>query len=566
MLAPLLIAVLVLALIGQQWYVRSRLRAQRRIQEELRASQAKFSGILAIAADAIVTVNHDLRIVNFNRGAEEIFGHAAADALGRHLNILIPARYRAAHDTYMERFARSAVTARRMGERREIFGLRSDGTEFPAEASISKLVTADGILFTVVMRDITQQKRLEEGERFLAEAGNQLAQTLALDTTVAAIADLPVPRLADAAIVDLVPETGDALRRTPSTRQRAELTPALRALADHRLTYDSPSPIIDTIRRGRREIVDRIDEEWLEANADSGAIPWWRELGAGSLLILPLAAGGETLGAITLIRVGEGGFDGDQRGLAEKYAALAATTLDNVRLYRAAQQANRARDEVLGIVSHDLRNPISAIAMCARVLQDSPPSDAAARGDLLETIRASTDQVNRLIQDLVDIASIERGTLALEVRDEEPARIALQALHMFELEAKGHGVALQATLPTNLPLVAADAGRVVQVLGNLVRNAIKFTPEGGRVTLSVAPDDGGVRFIVSDTGRGIAAENQARIFDRYWELADGARTRGSGLGLSIAKGIIEAHRGEISVRSAPGQGSTFSFTIPRVHA
>jgi len=566
LLAPLLIAVLVLALIGQQWYVRSRLRAQRRIQEELRASQAKFSGILAIAADAIVTVNHDLRIVNFNRGAEEIFGHAAADALGRHLNILIPARYRAAHDTYMERFARSAVTARRMGERREIFGLRSDGTEFPAEASISKLVTADGILFTVVMRDITQQKRLEEGERFLAEAGNQLAQTLALDTTVAAIADLPVPRLADAAIVDLVPETGDALRRTPSTRQRAELTPALRALADHRLTYDSPSPIIDTIRRGRREIVDRIDEEWLEANADSGAIPWWRELGAGSLLILPLAAGGETLGAITLIRVGEGGFDGDQRGLAEKYAALAATTLDNVRLYRAAQQANRARDEVLGIVSHDLRNPISAIAMCARVLQDSPPSDAAARGDLLETIRASTDQVNRLIQDLVDIASIERGTLALEVRDEEPARIALQALHMFELEAKGHGVALQATLPTNLPLVAADAGRVVQVLGNLVRNAIKFTPEGGRVTLSVAPDDGGVRFIVSDTGRGIAAENHARIFDRYWELADGARTRGSGLGLSIAKGIIEAHRGEISVRSAPGQGSTFSFTIPRVHA
>lgn len=562
MLAALLIGALALALIGQQVYVRSRLQAQRRVQEELRASQEKFSGILAIAADAIITVDHELRIVHFNRGAEEIFGYAANDALGRHLNILIPPRYRAAHDGHMERFARSAVTARRMGERREIFGLRSDGSEFPAEASISKLVTADGILFTVLLRDITHQKRTEEGERFLAEAGNELAQTLALDTTLAAIADLPIPRLADASIVDLVPEIGDTMRRTASTRQRAELTPSLRAVAGHPLTYDSPSPIIDAIRRGRREIVDGVDEEWLEANADTDVIPHWRALGARSLMILPLVVAGETIGAITLIRI-DGAFDTEQRVLADKYAAVASTTLANVRLYGAAQQANRARDEVLGVVSHDLRNPISAIAMCARVLKENAPADSAARADLLDTIRVSTEQVNRLIQDLVDVASIERGKLALEVRDEEPAQLALQALHMFELEATEHGVSLEAALPTNLPLIAADGGRVVQVLGNLVRNAIKFTPENGRITIGAVPEDAGVRFTVSDTGRGIAPENQTRIFDRYWESSDGARARGSGLGLSIAKGIVEAHRGQISVRSVPGEGSMFSFTIPR---
>ncbi len=108
------------------------------------------------------------RIVHFNRGAEEIFGYKASDAIGRHLAILLPPRFRAGHDAHMESFAQSPVTARRMGERREIFGLRADGTEFPAEASISKLVTPDGILFTVVLRDITVQKRAEEDERFLA--------------------------------------------------------------------------------------------------------------------------------------------------------------------------------------------------------------------------------------------------------------------------------------------------------------------------------------------------------------------------------------------------------------
>ncbi|HEY4131495.1 MAG TPA: ATP-binding protein [Gemmatimonadaceae bacterium] len=562
LLIPTLIAAFILTLIGQQLYVRSRLRAQGRIEGALRASEAKFSGILAIAADAIVTVDHELRIVHFNHGAEGIFRYDASEALGRHLNILIPARYRAGHDVHMEQFARSAIAARRMGERREIFGLRSDGTEFPAEASISKLVAPDGILFTVVMRDITQQKRTEESERFLAEAGNQLAQTLAFDATVSAIADLPVPRLADACIVDLVPEAGDALRRAPSTRQRAELTPSLRALTNHALTYDSPSPIIDAIRRGRREIVDHVDEEWLEANTDAEVIPHWRALGADSLLIQPLVGGGETIGAITLIRVGDGGFDADQRVLAGKYAALAATTLSNVRLYGIAQRANRARDEVLSIVSHDLRNPISAIAMCARVLEDNPPADSSARSELLRTIRASTDQVNRLIQDLLDVASIERGNLALDVSEQEPAQLALQGLHMFQLEAKEQGIALEARLPTNLPLIAGDGGRIVQVLGNLVRNAIKFTPAEGRVTIGAAPARDAVRFTVSDTGRGIAPENQARIFDRYWQSSGGARARGTGLGLSIAKGIVEAHGGEIVVHSVLGEGSTFSFTIP----
>jgi PAS domain S-box-containing protein len=560
--ALLTIAAALAVVLTRHLSLAKRLQEQADIEAALRASEAKFSGILGIAADAIISVDHERHIVHFNRGAEEIFRYKADDVIGRHLNILIPARYRSGHDAHMENFARSATTARRMGERREIFALRADGTEFPADASISKLVLPDGILFTVVLRDVTDRKRAEEDERFLVGASSELAQSLDFDAATQMVADLPVPRLADACIVDVV-TTGDALRRVISTRQRPELTAALRALAERPLTWDSPSPIIDAIRRRRRELVPALDAEWLEANEDPAMIPHWRALGARSLLTLPLVAGDEAFGAVTLIAVDPAReFSADARTLADKFAATAATTLENARLYGVAQRATRARDEVLGIVSHDLRNPMSAIAMCARVLQENPPNDPAERSQLLGTIRESTEWVNRLIQDLLDVANIERGRLSLELEPQDPAQIALQARHMFEVEATQHGIALDVDVPTNLPMVAADGARIVQVLGNLLRNAIKFTPNGGRIVVAVGRGESGVVFSVRDSGSGIAVGNQARVFDRYWQSSDGSRTRGTGLGLSIAKGIVEAHGGSIWLESTPGRGTTFSFSVP----
>ncbi len=552
-------------LVAQQVFVRSRLGAQRQTEDELRASEAKFSGILAIAADAIITIDHEQRIVHFNSGAEEMFGYKAGEAIGRHLAILLPPRFRAVHDKHIEEFARSPVTARRMGERREIFGLRSDGTEFPAEASISKLVTPDGLLFTVVLRDTTVPRRAEEDERFLAGASGDLANTLAVDATERAVVDLPIPHLADAAILDLAIHTpaGDAFRRVVSTRQRADLTAALDALGRCPLTPDSPVPIVDVIRRGRPEMVDAIDDDWLEANVDPEVILHWRDIGAKSLLMVPLNAGA-IRGALTLIQAGGSRpFDRQQRALGEKFAVVAANALQNARLYDDARQANRARDEMLGVVSHDLRNPLSAISMCARVMEESPPSDEAARRELLETIRDSSEWMNRLIEDLLDVSNIERGRLSLEFRSEDASQLALQTLHMFEVEAKAHHIALETSLPTNLPLVSADRARVIQVLSNLVRNALKFTADGGRIVIAVEPKARDVVFSVADNGKGIPVEQQARVFERYWQSSVGARERGAGLGLSIAKGIVEAHGGRIRVHSVPGEGSEFTFTIPQ---
>jgi len=561
-IALVVISVILALVLLRQFVVETRLRSQRRVEDALRASEAKFSGILGIAADAIVTVDGSQRMVHFNRGAEEIFGYKAADAIGRHLNILIPARYRASHDGHMQRFAQAPETSRQMGERREIFGLRSDGTEFPAEASISKLVERDGILFTVVLRDITERIRSAENERFLASAGATLAESLDFDAAARAIADLPVPRLGDACIVD-INGPNDVLRRFSSTRQRESLTPALTVIGAHPLDWDSPSPIVDAIRRRRREVATSIDAEWLETNEEPSLVAAWRDLGVHSLMTLPLVRGDEAFGAMTLILTDpQRTFTTDQRALADKFATVASTTLENARLYGLAQSANRARDEMLGIVSHDLRNPISAIGMCARVLEENAPANPSERAALLGTIRESATWANRLIQDLLDVASIERGQLSLQTRAEDPSQIVLQARHMFEVEAEQHGIVLDALLPTNLPLVEADSARIVQVLGNLLRNAIKFTPRGGRITVSANPDDSRLAFSVRDTGPGISDDNQSRVFDRFWHASQGARVRGTGLGLSIAKGIVEAHGGRIWVDSVLGEGSTFTFTLP----
>src|SRR5689334_21945701 len=314
--ALIVVAATLIAALSRQRSFEARVRNQQAADEAVRASEAKFSGILAIAADAIISVDASQRIVHFNHGAEEIFGYHADEAIGRHLATLLPPRTRAVHEGHMQRFGAGPDVARRMGQRREIFGLRKNGEEFPAEASISKLDTPNGTLYTVVLRDVTDRKRAEEDERFLSAASAELGRSLELDEALRVAADLPVPRIADACLIDLV-VGDDGYRRVASTRQRSDLTPAVAGLAKFPLTNDSPSPIIDVIRRGRAEVVPLLDDGWLEANEELALIPEWRRLGARTLLIVPLTAGGRTFGALTFVGVEGRTLSGDQQALGE---------------------------------------------------------------------------------------------------------------------------------------------------------------------------------------------------------------------------------------------------------
>lgn len=548
-------------LIVQQWYLRSRLREQRRIESDLRTSERKFSGILAIAADAIITVDSSFRIVHFNSGAEETFGRTAAESIGRHLGVLLPPRFRGSHDTNMELFARSPDTSRRMAERREIFGMRSNGTEFPAEASISKLVDPDGILYTVVLRDITRQKAAEADERFLAVASREFSRSLSVADTLQEIVDLPIPRLGDCCVLDIETSRKE-FRRIVSTRQHTDLTAPLAELAAHSLTADSPSPVIDVMRRNRPLVASMVNEEWLEANADPETIEAFRGMGDHAQLILPLHVGGSAIGALTILRTGGRTFDDDAQTLAAKYMQSATATLANAQLYENARAANLARDNVLGVVSHDLRNPINAIAMCAKALNGNSVLDTDARAEIVRTIEESAAWMNRLIADLLDAASIERGQLALQRHPVEATQPVVQALKMFAIVAQEQNIALEGVLMENAPVVNVDAARIVQVLSNLLRNALNFTPAGGRVNVTLAMRGDSVLYSVQDSGPGISSENMPRVFERYWQSSQTGRTRGSGLGLSIAQGIVEAHGGKIWAESHPPDGARFCFTVP----
>jgi len=537
----------------------------RRTRDEaaVRASEAKFSGILDIAADAIISVDTHQRILHFNRGAERIFGYVAAEAIGQSLDLLLPARFRSAHGAHLRGFAQARETARQMGDRREIFGQRKDGSEFPAEASISKLSMIDGEqVYTVLLRDVTERKLREDARRHLTDAVALLGETLEVDATEQSIVQLAIPWLGDGAILDVMVGSGE-FRRIVSRSDDPARDAALRAVGERRIDLDSPSRAVDVLRLARAEVVPLITEDWLEARtADRDEFERMRALGMQSLILLPLIAREHVLGVLQIFRrEGRPPCTTAERTFAEELALRAAFALDNARLYATARQATHARDHALGVVSHDLRNPISAIGMSARALQASLAESDGDRRALVANILQSQDLTQRMIRDLLDVANIEVGRLSVERRDEQVRPILERTVALFQQEAADRGVALTLEPPAALPSIVGDAERLVQVLSNLVGNALRYTERGGRITVRAERRGEEVEISVTDTGSGIPASAMPLIFERYWTVRGNAPKGGTGLGLAIARGIVEALGGRLWADSELGKGSTFRFTV-----
>jgi signal transduction histidine kinase len=233
--------------------------------------------------------------------------------------------------------------------------------------------------------------------------------------------------------------------------------------------------------------------------------------------------------------------------------------LEMSRMYDEARRAVDAREEVLKIVSHDLRNPLATISMSADLMLEVPLPDEQ-RVRRLTMIKRAGERMNRLIQDLLDVAKLEAGRLGITARPVDVSALLVEAEEMLRPLAAEKSIRLERTIGDGLPSVMADPGRVLQVIGNLVGNAIKFTPTGGRITLKAERVGSEVRFSVSDTGSGIPADQLPHIFGQFWQ-GDRTDRRGIGLGLAIAKGLVEAHGGRISVESRVGEGTTFWFTL-----
>jgi signal transduction histidine kinase len=224
-----------------------------------------------------------------------------------------------------------------------------------------------------------------------------------------------------------------------------------------------------------------------------------------------------------------------------------------------ARKAVAARDDLMGIVAHDLRNPLHAIAIQATYLQKAATSDKAR--EQAESIISTTARMAHLIKSLLDVASMEAGRFSVTAIRCDVDEIIRACLQVFDAVATAKGIRLASTVKQAGLVACADRERVLQLLSNLLGNAVKFSPQGGEVVFSVEPQGEHVRFSIRDAGPGIPHEHLQHIFDRFWKREiDG--NKGTGLGLFIAKSIVEAHGGQIYVESALGHGATFSFTLP----
>jgi phosphoserine phosphatase RsbU/P len=228
-----------------------------------------------------------------------------------------------------------------------------------------------------------------------------------------------------------------------------------------------------------------------------------------------------------------------------------------------AETAVQGRDEVLRVVAHDLGNSLSAVLVTTRFLLRtvSEGGEGATTRRYVENIRSLAEQMQRLRQDLLDAALLEAGRLAMEMEEIEPATLVEESFDRYAPVAAEKGITLTRSMPERSLPIEADPARLLQVLANLLTNAVKFTPSQGRIDVGYELLDQAVRYFVSDNGNGIPADNLPHLFDRFWTTRKG-NPSGAGLGLAIARGIVEGHSGEIWAESTAGEGSTFYFTIP----
>ncbi len=528
-------------------------------------SHAALSAIIDISADAIIALDDTFRIVRYNRGAESIFGWTENEMLGQPLDRLLPMVARAAHRGHLRTFAEGPQEARRMGERRAIAGLRKTGEEFPAEASISR-VTVDGErTFMVMLRDISERQRTEERQRLLAMAGWVLAASLDVDSTLATIAEIPLPVLGEWSMLELITTEG-SMRRVAAAHRDPTVTELAQIVSRETVVYTDMPPASSGARIAHEGEPQRISdvEKWVDDNftdADDRALV--NSLGASAILLVPLRARGRTIGALHIVRTRSVEHSAEEVHVAEQFAGLAALALENARLYQEARQAVREREEMLAIVSHDLRNPVNAIVMLTGALlsQDEDARTISVEREQLEAVRSAARQADRLIQDLQDVTRISASRLRIDARPEPLESILLEATDIFGHHMHAASIEFNAVIPDQLPIVVADRARVLQVLSNLLGNAVRYTPSGGEVQLTVKVlDNTEVKIQVADSGPGIENDDLPRLFERYWQAPRLLRA-GSGLGLYIAKGIVEAHGGTIGVDSTPGEGSCFWFTL-----
>ena len=441
--------------------------------------------------------------------------------------------------------------------------LRSEGEPYgPADLSYAQslatraaLAVDNSLLFEEVQRE-------EQRRRFLADAGLRLVESLDSEKTLAAVVEMTVPQLADFCTVDLLDASGD-LTRVAIAHVDPEKVAWVRELSQ-------PSPaatvarewLSRVVRSGAPVLVPEIDQGQLAAALpDPQQLRLLQRLELKSAMAVPMRARGHTLGVLILASSKAGRhYSNKDLVLACELANRAGIAVDSARLYREAQEAIAGREEIMAAVSHDLKNPLTAILARAKLLRRPVPAEEQVDWIARHTdgIRHSALRMVQLSDEILEGELAASGRMELQLRSWPVAELLEDALDGFHSAAEEQSLQLEDRTREEELYASCDAPRVRRILSNLIGNAVKFTPRGGTVWLEAVASGKSVKVCVNDTGPGIPVEDQPHLFERYWR----GRSGGTGLGLFIVRRLVDAHGGQVWVESEPGQGSHFCFTLP----
>jgi PAS domain S-box-containing protein len=537
--------------------------------EAERRALARSRTVLESVRDGFIALDARFRYTFVNEHAAELLGRPAEELLGRSVWEVFPE----AEHAFFGEMVRETLRERRVVTKEDY------SRSLRRWVYVRAYPADDGLV--VFMQDVTERRRSQDASGFLAEASRVLASSLEYEATLAALAAAAVPVLGDWCAVDMLADpTADEwpprLERLAVVHQDPEKVEwARRMEGEQRPDWGAATGLPRVLREGVTEFYPMVTDEMVVASAKSlEELERVRALQISAVIIVPLIARGRTLGALTLVMAESGRhYDDADLRLAEDLAQRAAVAVDNARLYREAERArleaeaaNRAKSDFLATMSHELRTPLNAIGGYTELMamELRGPLTAHQRDDL-ERIRRSQAHLLALINAVLNFARLEAGHVTFEPADFRVDALVRETVELMEPQARARSLAL--TPGEGCELVAhADADKVRQVVLNLLSNALKFTPAGGEVSVWCEPVEDGRRAAihVRDTGIGIAAEQLDPVFDPFVQVGRSlsAPTEGAGLGLAISRDLARAMGGELTVRSAPSAGSTFTLTLP----
>ncbi|HXJ19321.1 MAG TPA: PAS domain S-box protein [Polyangia bacterium] len=539
----------------------------RRAANELHESEERFRLMFDEAPIGMALTALDGRFVRVNAALCEIVGYTPGELEGTRFQDITHPDDLQSDLVVLRRLIRGDIT-RYHTEKRYVC---KDGRIVPISLNVATLRDPAGQPqhFITQIEDVGERRRgeqernrIEQDQRFLAEAGSVLVSSLDYEQTLTTLGQLMVRDFADWCIIDIV-EGAHRSRRLKVVSGRAGQEQVCADIERLQLDRDLPHVAGPVFRTHRPYLIEQVTPREIASFAQSEEhLRLLRAMEPRSLVAVPMTIRGQLVGILILVSSSASRvYHRADLRLAEALADRAALAIENGRLYQTALNATQFRDEVLSVVAHDLRNPVTAIVMQASSLKRSGGEPERRSQKKVESILRSAERINRLIGDLLDVTLIEAGQMSVQQERLSARQLLLESVEAQRPLVASGSIDLEQRIEDDLPEIWGDQHRLMQVLQNLLSNAIKFTPPEGRIVVGAARRPGEVLFWVADTGCGISPEGLPRVFDRFWQAQKGAH-RGAGLGLPITRGIVEAHGGHIWVESTLGRGSIFFFTIP----